>query len=634
VAHVHQVPSTEFRRAESGEAAQWARRNSVTLVALGLIAVQLWWKALLLGHFYFRQDDFQWQDHALTSKLGWSYLMPVVNGHLMPGGFALVWAITRASLYDWTLASAVDLVLIAASSLALLRLLRTLFGSRPVILIPLAVFSFTPLLLPGLSFWASTMTWLPLQLTTFMAVDAHVRFVRAGKFRWALAATVWIVAGMLFSDVGVLVPFLLLAITSGFLYPGGWPSAVAATLRRQAGAWLAYGVLTAGYLVLFLIQLHASNQHPGRPGETAGVLQFASTALRVSFIPAAFGGPWHWYASGDYALTVETPVLTQLSWVAAVVIILVSMWYRRHAWRAWAILAAWLVAGDFAPVIIARVSQTPGSLLGMDLHYLADSLPALVICLGLAFWPVVGEEDAYRAALPPVPVRLAAACAVLGCFLAGSVWSDNAYVKDTTSTPVSSYIATATAALRQAPAGTVIVSAPVPGAVMDGAIFGSAANTRQVLGPLAPKSARLSWTTSPSGLISDLMVFDTLGRLKQAVVQGPVSSPAPGRRGCYPVTSSGTQIPVKGNLYYWYWTMQLSYSGPSTTLQVQYGRGTHTITVPAGTHSVFLPATGNGSAVVITDTTPGGPPVCVSSLTVGSLQPSRTAIPIPFYPVK
>lgn len=634
MAHVHQVPSAELPRAESGEAVQWVRRNGVTLVALALIAIQLWWKAVLLGHFYFRQDDFEWQDHALSSKLTWSYLMPVVNGHLMPGGFALVWAIARASFYDWTLVSAVALVLIAASSLALLRLLRTLFGSRPAILVPLIVFLFTPLVVPGLSFWASAITWLPLQVTTFMAADAHIRFVRAGKFRWALAATIWIVVGMLFSDVGLLVPFLLFAITSGFLMPGTWPRAAAATLRRQAGAWLVYAVLSAGYLVVFLIQLRSSNQQPGRPGATAGVLQFASTAVRVSFVPAAFGGPWHWFANGDYALTVETPVLTQLSWVAAVAVILVSLWYRRHGWRAWAILAAWLVVGDFAPVIIARVGQTPGSLLGMDLHYLADSLPALVICLGLAFWPVAGEENAYRAVLPPVPVRLTAVCAVLGCFLAGSVWSERAYINDTTSTPVSSYIATATAALRQAPAGTVIVSAPVPDTVMEQALFGSAAYTRQVLGPLAPKSARLRWTTSPSGVISNVMVFDSLGRLRAAVVQGPVSTPAPGRHGCYPVTSSGTRIPVAGNLYYWYWTMQLSYSGPATTLQVQYGRGVHTVTLPAGTHSVFLPATGNGSTVIISNIGSGGPPTCVSRLAVGTLQPSRNSIPIPFYPVR
>jgi hypothetical protein len=55
------------------------------------------------------------------------------------------------------------------AGLAALRLLRALFGERPAILIPLAVFLFCPLTMPALGEWSSGLESVPLQLATFMA---------------------------------------------------------------------------------------------------------------------------------------------------------------------------------------------------------------------------------------------------------------------------------------------------------------------------------------------------------------------------------------------------------------------------------------------------------------------------------
>lgn len=629
--YAQRAPSAEAAPA-SAEAQQWLRRNGVLLVAVVLIAAQLWWKAVFLRHFYFRQDDFQWIDRALSAKFGWPYLMTVDNGYLMPGGFALTWVLARASMYDWTLASVIMLVLLAASSLALLRLLRTLFGARPWILVPLVVYLVTPLTLPGLSLWAATVQWLPLQLALFMATEAHVRHVRTGRPGPAIAAAAWVVAGMAFCDQGFLVPFLLFALTSAFLVPGSWPRAAAATLRRYFRTWLLYAVLAGGYVALFLIRLAASHQQPVKPGVT-GVLSFLSTALRVSFIPAALGGPWHWFSNGEYGYAAQTRVLTQLSWVVAAVVILLSLWYRRHAFRAWVILAGWLAVADLLPVVIARVGISNATFLALNLHYLADSAAVLAICVGLAFFPVVGEPDAYRAARPPAVLRAGFACLLVGAIVAGSLWTGREYLSGTSTAAESSYIATATQAVRHAPADAVIVSAPVPASVVNSSLFGRASYTDQVLGPLAPDSSRPRWTTAPAGLIPNLMIFDRLGRLWPVVVAGPVSVRPPARRGCWPVTAAGTQIPVAGNLYNWSWTVHLWYSGPAATLEVQYGTGQQMVTVPAGTHDVYVPVTGGGSMVVVSSPV-GSPPVCVSRLTVGSLQPMPGSVPIPFAPVR
>jgi hypothetical protein len=645
------VTQTESRHAadvpqSSSEAIEWLRRNAVILAGLALIAVQLWWKGALLTHFFFRQDDFQYGDRALASGFSWHYLMYVDAGHLQPGNFALVWVLARISLYDWTLASTVTILLLAASGVAMLRLLRTLFGSRPAILIPLALGLFTPLTISALSFWGDTLNYLPLQLAVLMAANAHVVYVRTGRFRHAVAAAAWLAVGMSIGEEGVVVTLLLFALTSAFLLPGRWPATAVLALRKFWRAWSLYAALAFTYLVIFLIQLSGASERPGKPGLFSGVLTFAWTLLRKGFIPAALGGPLKWYSIGSFAYALPPAWLAWTSWAVAVIVILASLWYRRHAWRAWAILAGWLLVADIIPVVIGRVSSEAPSFLGLDLHYLADSAPVLVICLGLAFWPVVDEENPYRARRPARIPRYAIVGVVMVCFLAGAFLSGRSYVRDTTSAPARSYIATATAAVREVQPGTVILSQPVPDDVMIAPLFGSWGYTSAVVGPLVPHGQHLTWTRSPAGVIPQLMLFDSLGRLRSAVIAGPSSStpPAPARThhsakapqaaACWPVGSATpTQIPVDGNLYRWIWTALIDYSGPATTLQLQFGGKAAEVAVPAGHHEVYLPATGSGSVVTVRTLTPA-PGACIAKLTVGSVQPSRTAYPVPFFPLK
>src|SRR5205807_1194400 len=71
----------------------------------------------------------------------------------------------------------------ALAGLALLRALRTLFGNRMALLLPLAVFLFTPIALTDLSWWAVGCQAVPVQLALAMAVDQHVRYIRTGRIR-------------------------------------------------------------------------------------------------------------------------------------------------------------------------------------------------------------------------------------------------------------------------------------------------------------------------------------------------------------------------------------------------------------------------------------------------------------------
>ena len=655
------------------DATEWLRANGLTMAAAALIAVQLWWNAALLAHTYFRQDDFRTFDRALSNGFSWHYLMLVDAGHMAPLNFAVAWVLARVALYNWLLASGVILLFVAAASFALLRVLRTLFGNRWAILIPLGLYLFSPLALAGVGWWSVAIETLPLNLAVFMALHAHIRYLRGGRLRDAAVAGGWLLLGMATMEKGTVIPLLLLAVTSGFFVEGRWAAATLTALIRYWRAWLLYAALVAGYCVIFFLQLPTSRNQPGSPGSFSRLIDFVSSLVGSTLLPGAAGGPWRWLVFGSgYAEASPPPGLQQLSWVLAAAVVVVSCVYRVRAWRAWAILFGWIAVADILPVAIGRLGGAPPALLGMQTRYLADAAPILALCAGLAFLPVAGRPETSRFQLPASPAagragaltspvviqRLRALTAVLlGVLLIGSFWSLKTLEAATNTRPARSYIATAQAAVAQAPRGTLIVNTPTPAMIMDPIFFWASGHTSQVIGAIARDSpgSHLSWTLSPRGDSGHLMIFDSLGRLWPVAVDGPASGPPPakpaaahpakhpGRKAakkpakqtasnCWAVTAGGVRIPLHGSLYRWPWTARLSYSGPATVLAASLGERWRSVPVPAGTHVVYLPVTGSGNVISVRQLG-AAPGLCVTGVTVGSLQPDHTGPPIPATPV-
>jgi len=651
-------------RPEPQDAPEWLRKNGVTVAALTLIAIQLVWMAVLLAHSYFRQDDFRFLDRALAHGLSWPYLMWVEAGHLLPLGMAIAWAMARISLYNWPLTSLFILALLAATCLALLRMLRTMFGNRPAILIPLTVYVFSPLSLAAVTWWAVALEILPLELAIFMAVDAHVRYLRGGRFRGALAAAGWLLLGMAAGDRGALVPLLLFTLTSAFFVEGRWAVAAVRAVRRYWQAWALYGALLAGYGVVFAIHTLGSGARTASPG-AASLANFASTLVGSTLVPGLLGGPWRWLSAGSVA-TNPPVALQQLSWAVAGLVVVVSCAYRRHAWRAWAILVGWVIAADIVPVAIGRLSVGgPGfaTLAGLQARYVTDTAAVFVLCLSLAFLPLAGETSAFRFGLPAeAPAATgraiarsagAATVVVLAIFLAGSFWSLQSLEGISHTEAARSYIATARVAIAQAPRGTVIVDTPTPAMIMNPYFFRPWGNTSYVIGAMArdDPARHLSWSAAPYGVVPGLMIFDAEGRLRPAVIAGPSSGPPPDGQRCWGVTSAGTGIPVHASLFRWPWTVRLDYDGPAAVLALRFGGKPGSggrwaeVTLPAGAHAIYVPllGAGNGITIRLAGTGPAvlgsapapaaiAPAPCLTGVTVGAWQPAPSGPAFPAAP--
>jgi hypothetical protein len=659
---------------------RWLGAHAVILAALLLICAQIGWTAVLLAHSYFRQDDFGILDRAAASRFSWTYLTwlgGAQKGHLMPIGLAIAWALARVSLYNWLLAGVVIGALVAAGSLALLRLLATLFGARPAILVPLAVFMFGPLSLGVITWWSAGLEVLPLQLAIFMAVHAHVRYLRSvpqssvpqssvppdggkGQLRNVIAAAAWLAVAMAAADQGALVPLLLLAVTAGFFVPGRWAQAARQALVSYRRAWLIYGAVLACYCAVFFFALVSSGISPAGPGLASRLYQFAGTLIGKTALPGALGGPWRWLATG-FAQAGTPAALEYLSWAVAAAVIGVSCLYRTRAWRAWAILLAWIVAADIVPVAISGFGTLPPASLGAQTGYLSGATAVLALCLGLAFIPLKDAaaplKDTAAAAptpLTPAPARAApraiprpvrvVALLTFCAFAAGAVVSWQAFEQVSPDQASRSYIATARLAVRSAPRGTVIVDGPTPAAIMDPAFFPPAqADTARVIGTLARGNRAERWTLTLDGVIAHPMTFDDRGQLRQVTVLGPVAArPDPKQNsqrktsretGCWDVTAAGTDIPLDGSLYRWPWTARLSYSGPGGLLAVSFGGNWNQLTIPAGNHVVYVPVVGEGSTVSVQFAGDKARALCVTGVTVGSLHPDQAGPAIPAAPV-
>ena len=639
--------------ADLRSAVGWIRSRRVLLGAILLIVAQLAWKAQFLSTLYFRQDDFHDLDLAVDHGFTWKYLTFIGSGHLIIGLRIIAWVLVRVSStpYNWLLASTVSLVFVAAASIAAYRLLRDLFGERPAILIPLAIYLLSPLTMPDLGIWSSAMESVPLQLATFLALSAHLRYVRTRRWPYLAASAFWMVFGLIFFEKGLVLPLLLFGVTAAYLVDrrsllGGIFNA----LRKYWLAWLLYIVLAIGYLAVLAEALHTSTSQPKVPISASGVLTFVWELLRDTFIPGSIGGPWQWFpvAGNSFSFAAPPPALVGISIAVLLAIVVVSIWLRPVAWRAWLILAVWLAAADMLPVAIGRINTFNPSVLGLETRYVADAMPVLAICVGLAFLPVMaqpsdrasaaaeaqaaGRSRHHRSESSSSSLRPLAA-GLVGVFVFSSIWSVSAYEGVTNGNEARDYITNAALALKDAPRGTKVVDRPMPQNIVEGT-FEAYAYTSKVVGYMekGKLKGKLDWISRPTGTIDGLMTFGTDGRLHVIQVYGTTSQPR-ADHSCWPQRHGRIVVPFIQASSGFSGTVRIGYIWSGSTPAVVYVRYGHTVqrlAVEPGLHAGFLHVLGSARGIVVSGL--GGIKMCVGDVEAGNIGPANAGTVIPPLP--
>ncbi|MBB2909782.1 hypothetical protein FHS43_001028 [Streptosporangium becharense] len=550
-------------------------RSPVTLGATLLVVASLALRVLILRDSHFVEDDLLFVGDAYENDLTLGFVTRVHKGHLMPGAIALTWVLSRLAPYDWLLAAGVTLAAQALLSVLAFRLLRLLFGDRPAILPPLAVFLFSPLTVPAFGWWAAAINAVPFQLALVLALTCQVRFARGEGTRYGWRALGWTVFGMAFSTKGVFAVFLLFALTTAFLgdREAGWGRSVLREVRRNRRLWAAYLAVIAAYTTVYLLRAGAASTDRLPAPKVDVALDLAGRLLGRTFPGGAVGGPLTWSpVTPTGGLAGPSDAVVAVAWAVLAAVVLVSVVHRRRAVRAWIVLAAYLVFADTVPTVIARGGYT--SLVGAETRYVADAVLVLAVVLGLALLPLRGEEDAYRRPLPRPSWRVPVVVIVTGAYLAASVVSVETYRQTLSGDRVRTYLGTVARQLAAAPDDVVIYPTPLPDDIVL-PLNGDRRLSHRLLAPLARPGLRIRMAfPQPS---YDARVFDRNGRLDRMSVFGFLGAPRNGER-CLPVADGALHFPDA-----------VSFGGPATAGAIAYAAERPVpVTVEVGEERVLL----------------------------------------------
>ncbi|WP_280367922.1 hypothetical protein [Nocardia wallacei] len=629
----------EYGSARRGTAA--ARRVSPIAVAAVLVVAQLGVRGWVAGSGFFYWDDLILVGRAGTEPLLSSdLLLHSHDGHFMPLAFVVAWVVTAVAPLDWAGPVVSLLVLQAAASVAVLRMLIVLDTGRAGassapgwrnarwnILLPLVFYLFCPLTLPSFAWWAAALNALPLQAALAWVIGDAVLLVRTGRRRYALTGIAVFAAGLLFFEKCVVIPFVAFAVAALAGHIDHRSGAMRAVVRRAAPLWAGSAVVLTCWAAAYFAVLDTSAVR----GDPANLRDLLHSATSLGIVPTLLGGPWswaRWLPSTPWAVPPGWAVV--LSWIALGGAVLLSIRIRARVVPVWILLAAYVIAAQL-PIALIRGGPNTAAELMQSLRYLADVAVVLAAAAALL---LRAHPRTRRTATEPADSRPEAGAAPLHtddsasarrtiwrararvgvvaltiAFVASSLWSTGTFTRSWGVSPARTYLTTVRADLAEG--GPALLDQEVPWAVLTPLAYPQNLASR-VLAPVAPdafadSTPQLRMITD-SGEIVPAQVWWNRG-----IRPGP-------ELGCgYRIEGEASvELALDGPMLDNGWTAQLNYFANRdgrVVAGMEHGR---VVSVPirAGLHTVFVRLVGGGSALRIASRTPGLD-LCVGAGPVG-----------------
>ena len=605
----------------AGRLTRWAGRHRLRLAVLALVLAQAVWRVVLLSGSWFGGDDFLYASRASRLGLSWEQLVGKHGGQLMPGGFLLVWLDTALAPLDWDLVVAQTALLGVLAGLAVWHMLRTVFGARPVLLAPLALYLLSPLTLPAANWYAAGLNALPLQIALPMAVAAQVRYARTLRARDALVTAAWVAFGLLFFVKAVLLPPLLFALTGALGFAGTRHVSWRVVLVRHRRAWALQAGLLGAYAVLYVltpVAAPSAGLHVPRSG--AAVADLFANGLGRVLAPGVLGGPWRWFPTEAPTALALPPFLAV--WLSAVVVlaaVLGACVARRRAAWAWACVLGYGCA-CLTVIAFARLNLLNG-VLGLETHYLADCAPLVVLAMTFSLLPVAGEAgpvlDVSRLHLPARLLRSGGTTVLAGVLVlaTSSVFSVHAFQQQRLSRePGRHFLENARAALAAAPDDLALYDRRAPDSLLTPLIV-EGGQISDVLAPVMPE--RLGDRPFAAPVSEAPQAFDADGRLHPVGVDGVEARRGPDACG-WVVDGTSAFVPLRSELFDYDWTVRVGYVSSRPSLaRVTFGRTTVDVLLRAGVGQFVFPAEGSSDRVRFD--VPKGTSLCVGDVQVGNL---------------
>ncbi|WP_197696823.1 hypothetical protein [Mycobacterium sp. 852002-51152_SCH6134967] len=589
----------------------FALGNWVARAAIVLIVVQLAIRAVLAFGGYFYWDDLILIGRAGTQPLlSPAYLFDDHDGHVMPAAFLVAGGITLLAPLNWIGPAISLLVLQLLVSLALLRTLNIILGWRPVLLLPLIFALFTPLTVPGFSWWAAALNSLPMLAAMAWVCGDAILLVRTGQKRYAVTALLVYIGGLLFFEKAAVIPFVAFAVTALLCYVTG-TGPLKAVWRRGIRLWVPSLAVTAGWVGVYLVVVDQKRWS----FDLAMTWDLLARSVTHGIVPGLVGGPWDWqrWAPASPWATPPATVMV-LGWVALAAVVAVTLLRKRR------ITAVWLVAAGYAmacqiPIYLMRSSQFTALELAQTLRYLPDLVIvlALLAAVGLCAPNRAGSRwlDASRP-------RTVVICSLTALFVASSVYSTATFLTTWRDDPAQGYLRNALSGLADA---SRMSDAPMLDQEVDPMVL------QRVVGPENRASHMFALVRERpefSAATDELRMLDHKGRVVDAKVTW-VRAIAPGPHpdcGYLVQPEVPVRMPLDGPLLPADWTAEINYlanSDGSMTMSLSEGREVK-VPVRPGLNQVFVRLPGAGDAIDVRANT-AALSVCIASGPVGFVAP-------------
>lgn len=562
----------------------WPRPITLAAVAIGVIpfAIHAW----MAFNGYFGHDDFVILHRAAAhGPFDLDYLFQDYSGHLAPGMFLLAWFITAAAPLSHVFAVLPLLVMLAVASVLFWRVLTRCFGSRWTLLVPFAVYAFSPLILYPTLWWAYGVQLFPLLLTMFGAINAHLTYLRTREVKQVVFTVLWTVAGLAFYEKAALIVAVLFGITVLLGEKAPWR------------VWLAHGAVVAGFAVLF-VALTTSRVKDDLPSADF-IAQFVGNAVLNTFLPGLFGGPWTGPAPGATIST--SPLWLRLAVAALAVLVVVGALLKapRRAGVAWLMLAGYLSV-DLLLVIVTRLPEI-GPLIGNDPRYIADAVPIAALCTTFAYLRPGEHSGGLRR---PVALGLVVLLGISSTF--SFLW----LAPGLRFAESERYVSTARAALAANPS-IALYDTNVPDAVMSVWLIEDGKASRVVgLLPQRPKFDRPA---------EEMFLLDDNGSPRR--ITG-VKDPVVGRKGpvadCgYPVGGQVVTIPLSSRVEGRRLLRMEYYTSSAGPVRLALGTAVQEVNFAEGLHVLYVVVNGGSDRLEVNRGT-AVDPMCVVDVRIGS----------------
>ncbi|OHT83401.1 hypothetical protein BKG68_18200 [Mycobacteroides saopaulense] len=558
--------------------------------------------------------DFYWDDLILVGRAGTqglfspSYLFDDHDGHVMPAAFLLAGAITKLAPLNWFWPALSLVILQALASLALLRALWAILGWRPVLLVPLTFALFTPLAIPGFTWWAAALNSLPMLTATCWFVADAVLLDRTRNRRYAAGAIGAFLGGLLFFEKSVVIPFVAFAVVAllTYLRGGGW-SSLRRTWRQGAVLWLPAGALTAAWIVLYLVVVDQKRWSTD--------LSMTWSLLQRSFthgvLPGLVGGPWRWERWVPSSPWAEpSSFVIGLGAFALVATVLLTCYRKQHLALVWLTLLGYLIASQ-VPIYLMRSSAFTALLLAQTLRYLPD---LVVVATLLAAVGLTAANRPSSTCLDSSARRTVAVSVALALFVGSSLVSTAGYLRSWRNNPASPYIANVKESLATVADGPAVLDQEVDPLVLQNVVRPE--NLLSHMFALVRPRPEIGSTTT------QLRMLDRYGHLLdaqvtwvRAITEGPVT-------GCGYLVQSTQTLPLTGPLLPADWIVELNYlANTEGAVWASFTNGPRVkVPVRPGLNRVFIRLPGSGNSLTLQPITQSLS-LCVAVGPVGALAP-------------